>query len=158
MKFWGPYFHNCVCATDWNFMAGKFSLREGDRLQSQYLWALLFCFVLTLLKSLDGSHDRFFIAQWLEKKVIIMLSQQSIGFTWSVLGSNSLKYLCCVLYIHWNSIWNSATDQKNFLDKELLDQVCLYFLEFQISLKCYLWSIQWNKGQGKKGVVLPANY
>lgn len=49
-------------------MAGEFSLREGDRLLSQYLRALLFCFVLMLLKSLGGSHDRCFIAHRLEKK------------------------------------------------------------------------------------------
>lgn len=55
-------------------MAGKFSLREGDRLLSQYLRALLFCFVLMLLKSLGGSHDRCFIAHRLGKSEIIMHS------------------------------------------------------------------------------------
>lgn len=85
-------------------MAGKFSLREGDRLLSQYLRALLFCFVLMLLKSLGGSHDRCFIAHRLGKNEIIMHSRQSIGCTWSRLGSSSLKYLPRVLYIHGNTI------------------------------------------------------
>lgn len=85
-------------------MAGKISLREGDRLLSQYLRALLFCFVLMLLKSLGGSHDRCFIAHRLGKKEIIMHSLQSIGCTWSVLGSSSLKYLSRVLYIHGNTV------------------------------------------------------
>lgn len=43
-------------------MAGELSLREGDRLLSQYLRALLFCFVLMLLESLGGSHDKCFTA------------------------------------------------------------------------------------------------
>lgn len=49
-------------------MAGELSLREGDRLLSQYLRALLFCFVLMLLESLGGSHDKCFTAHRLLKK------------------------------------------------------------------------------------------
>lgn len=57
-----------MCATDLNFMAGELSLREGDRLLSQYLRALLFCFVLMLLESLGGSHDKCFTAHRLLKR------------------------------------------------------------------------------------------
>lgn len=57
-------------------MAGKLSLRVGDRLLSQYLRALLFCFVLMLLESLGGSHDKCFTAHRLLKNIYLIIKKK----------------------------------------------------------------------------------